>query len=512
MTNQTSQPTQADQTGDDYRLTASRAVTAERERELLELKGPCSTASCRLHYAHAGPCDTRTIPTDAERTKAAQDAGHHLDASTPTTQPCCTLAALTHHAKHATGCLGVALNAIDRRLSRLEDRVDEHLMDPEYDPADGDQDEPDTAERLATTAQAGRDVANELARTEAERDQARANLLRARKTTERVRDERDQVCRLLDQTRAALRVALHHLADRPSLADDTAHEQRENELAGCRIALQDATEAVEAAGLGSPAPRAQDQDVDDLLANARLSLTAATTDDERADVIATLLDGWYAAWPDEALTDPTAPLAAELVRLLGATWRPARPNDTPGELVPEHGPVQPVDLATRTRESACRRCWRLKNDDLDDQCTCYQPAAPSPYDHVLEVADGDRWGLNHPAGCATPAVCPVARLAYADQAAILALPVGRYQVGVGDLRDRLLIGDRVPQHDHTTGYPTFAPDAELCVNTSTGAEMWTGAQWNEHVTAAQKNRNSVPFRLITCPQPTCTTTCPAKEG
>jgi hypothetical protein len=31
-------------------------VLAERERELLELKGPCSTAACRLHYAHAGPC------------------------------------------------------------------------------------------------------------------------------------------------------------------------------------------------------------------------------------------------------------------------------------------------------------------------------------------------------------------------------------------------------------------------------------------------------------------------
>lgn len=40
-----------------YRLAATRAVLAERERELLELKGPCSTGDCRLHYAHAGPCD-----------------------------------------------------------------------------------------------------------------------------------------------------------------------------------------------------------------------------------------------------------------------------------------------------------------------------------------------------------------------------------------------------------------------------------------------------------------------
>lgn len=72
-----------------------------------------------------------------------------------------------------------------------------------------------------------------------------------------------------------------------------------------------------------------------------------------------------------------------------------------------------------------------------------QPAEPDPFDHVLEVADGDRWGLNHPAGCTTPAVCPVYRLAYSDQAALVALPAGRYEVGVGDLRDRLLIGDRV---------------------------------------------------------------------
>lgn len=33
---------------------ALRFVLAERERELLEIKGPCST--CSLHYAHAGPC------------------------------------------------------------------------------------------------------------------------------------------------------------------------------------------------------------------------------------------------------------------------------------------------------------------------------------------------------------------------------------------------------------------------------------------------------------------------
>lgn len=39
------------------KLAASKAVCAERERELLNLKGPCSTPECVLHYAHAGPCD-----------------------------------------------------------------------------------------------------------------------------------------------------------------------------------------------------------------------------------------------------------------------------------------------------------------------------------------------------------------------------------------------------------------------------------------------------------------------
>jgi hypothetical protein len=41
------------------RISATRAVLADRERELLELKGPCSSAACRLHYAHSGPCDIK---------------------------------------------------------------------------------------------------------------------------------------------------------------------------------------------------------------------------------------------------------------------------------------------------------------------------------------------------------------------------------------------------------------------------------------------------------------------
>lgn len=44
-----------------YKLQAVKSVLAEREAELLELKGPCSshTQGCPLHYAHRGPCDVR---------------------------------------------------------------------------------------------------------------------------------------------------------------------------------------------------------------------------------------------------------------------------------------------------------------------------------------------------------------------------------------------------------------------------------------------------------------------
>lgn len=41
------------------RAMAYRAVLREREAELLELVGPCSTAECRLHHAHRGPCNIK---------------------------------------------------------------------------------------------------------------------------------------------------------------------------------------------------------------------------------------------------------------------------------------------------------------------------------------------------------------------------------------------------------------------------------------------------------------------
>jgi 3-deoxy-D-arabino-heptulosonate 7-phosphate (DAHP) synthase len=39
------------------RVMALESVLRERERELLEIKGPCSNSDCGLHYAHRGPCD-----------------------------------------------------------------------------------------------------------------------------------------------------------------------------------------------------------------------------------------------------------------------------------------------------------------------------------------------------------------------------------------------------------------------------------------------------------------------
>lgn len=37
------------------KIRALQNVLKYREKELLELKGPCST--CHLHYAHSGPCE-----------------------------------------------------------------------------------------------------------------------------------------------------------------------------------------------------------------------------------------------------------------------------------------------------------------------------------------------------------------------------------------------------------------------------------------------------------------------
>lgn len=39
------------------RLESTQHVLADRERELLAIRGQCSADACTLHYAHFGPCN-----------------------------------------------------------------------------------------------------------------------------------------------------------------------------------------------------------------------------------------------------------------------------------------------------------------------------------------------------------------------------------------------------------------------------------------------------------------------
>ncbi|MBM0257362.1 hypothetical protein [Micromonospora sp. 4G55] len=47
-------------------------------------------------------------------------------------------------------------------------------------------------------------------------------------------------------------------------------------------------------------------------------------------------------------------VAEDAARQAASTWKPAGPSDTPGELVPEHGPTQPVDLRSAAATGADR--------------------------------------------------------------------------------------------------------------------------------------------------------------
>jgi hypothetical protein len=40
------------------------AVLRIREKELMQIKGPCSKDNCRLHENHVGPCDIRKKKQD----------------------------------------------------------------------------------------------------------------------------------------------------------------------------------------------------------------------------------------------------------------------------------------------------------------------------------------------------------------------------------------------------------------------------------------------------------------
>lgn len=61
--------------------------------------------------------------------------------------------------------------------------------------------------------------------------------------------------------------------------------------------------------------------------------------------------------------------------------------------------------------------------------------------------------------------------------------------------------DRTEEATAVSGYPRFAPDAELVVDAHSGHEEWTGAEWNEYVSRAERNQNMVTARLIERPPP-----------
>lgn len=108
------------------------------------------------------------------------------------------------------------------------------------------------------------------------------------------------------------RLVVHGFTDRDSamdtgrvLADALAQHQ------GVRV---DAT-LIEPAKLGDPPV----VDVQALLEETRTALAAAVDDVERIEAVEGLLEAWYMAWPETALTSPHWPIAGELIRLLCPT-------------------------------------------------------------------------------------------------------------------------------------------------------------------------------------------------
>jgi hypothetical protein len=63
------------------------------------------------------------------------------------------------------------------------------------------------------------------------------------------------------------------------------------------------------------------------------NISGAHDQAERAECLAEMLREWYQAWPDNAVADPHAPIAAEIVRLLAPPARPgpSGPQDIPDE-------------------------------------------------------------------------------------------------------------------------------------------------------------------------------------
>jgi hypothetical protein len=142
---------------------------------------------------------------------------------------------------------------------------------PVDDPAD--EGDPDTAERLAAGRQAATDLADELERTEDERD------------------------RLVD--------AIGRLTSMPARHVARAYSVRYGNL-------------------GTVAPGPDPQTVID---ETTRRFFEADGSSERVEAVRDLLAGWYAAWPPSAVTDPHEPIAWQLESLItGAESRTALPT------------------------------------------------------------------------------------------------------------------------------------------------------------------------------------------
>ncbi|MEU5668972.1 hypothetical protein ABZ749_01115 [Micromonospora sp. NPDC047753] len=50
-------------------------------------------------------------------------------------------------------------------------------------------------------------------------------------------------------------------------------------------------------------------------------------------------------------------------------------------------------------------------------------------------------------------------------------------------------------------FPRFPDNAELCIDTASGAEMWSGRRWNDFVSVAERNQSQVTVRLISIEEP-----------
>ena len=71
--------------------------------------------------------------------------------------------------------------------------------------------------------------------------------------------DRDELLKVLKQTKAALNVALHYVDENVTLAPGTQRwKERAEELAGCRIALDDAVDALDSRAPAGPAVRPVD--------------------------------------------------------------------------------------------------------------------------------------------------------------------------------------------------------------------------------------------------------------